>query len=240
MSYIQGFLLPVPHDKKDAYREMAEGAVPFFRKHGMVRMVECWGEDVPRGETTDMYRGVDAAAGENVVFSWVDWGSKEICDKAAAAMMEDPEMKMPDDMPFDSKRMVYAGFETLGEQGGDGETGYVQGYVAPVPKANRQAFADMCAAMRDIASDSGALRAVDGWGENLEDGKVTDFKRAVKCEDGEAVAFGFTEWPSRQVYEEGREKMRADRRMPGPGDMPLDGKRLIFGGFEVLLDTDRE
>lgn len=241
MTYIQGFLVPVPQDKKAAYREMAESAVPFFKKHGMVRMVEGWGDDVPRGETTDMYGGVKAEEGETVVFSWVDWGSKEACDKAAQKMMEDPEMQMPGDMPFDGKRMVFAGFDALGEKGGGGAANYVNGYVAPVPTENKRAFADMCAAMRDMATDHGALRAVDSWSDSIEDGKTTDFKRAVKAKDGEAVAFGFTEWADKAAYEKGMEAMRADDRMPGPGsEMPLDGKRMIYGGFDVLLDTDQE
>ena len=241
MTYIQGFLVPVPQDKKDAYREMAQGAVPFFQKHGMVRMVETWGDDVPHGDTTDMHKGVKAEDGENVVFSWVDWGSKEVCDKAAEKMMEDSEMEMPSDMPFDGKRMVFAGFEPLGEKGEGGAPAYVHGYVAPVPKAKREAFADMVAAMREIAVDAGALRAVDSLAGNIEDGKVTDFKRAVKATDEEAVAFGFTEWASKEACDAGMAKMREDSRMPPPGsDMPVDGKRMIFGGFEVLLDTDQE
>jgi uncharacterized protein YbaA (DUF1428 family) len=134
---------------------------------------------------------------------------------------------------------VYAGFETIGETGSAGDAGYVQGYIAPVPKKNKQAFAEMCAQMRDIAADCGALRSVDSWSEEIKDGKVTDFKRAVKAEEGEAVSFGYIEWPSRQAYEEGSAKMRKDKRMANL-DMPLDGRRIIFGGFEVLLDTDRE
>ena len=241
MTYIQGYLVPVPEGNKQKYSEMAKSAVPVFAKHGMKRMVECWADDVPHGETTDMYRGVEAEDGEVVVFSWVDWGSKETWKKAHKAFSEDAEMDGPGEMPFDGKRMVFAEFDLVGEAGEGGATKYVQGYVVPVPKDKKDAFTDMCAAMREMAIDHGALRAVDSYAASLADGKVTDFKRAVKAEQGEGVGFGFTEWASKEAYEKGMEKMRADDRMPAPGsDMPVDGKRMIFGSFDVLLDTDQE
>lgn len=241
MTYIQGFILAVPEDKKDTYLKMAIDAAPYFEKHGARRTVECWGDNVPHGKTTDMYGAVNAEDGEIIVFSWVDWPSQAVCDKAHEAIGKDESMQPPEDMPFDGMRLIYAGFEMLGESGDGGASGYVQGYVAPVPKGNRDAFANLCATMREVAIDSGALRAADGWGENIGDGKVTDFKRAVKAEEGEAVAFGYVEWPSKEAFEEGSAKMREDSRMPAPGSaMPLDGKRIIFGGFKVLLDTDQE
>lgn len=241
MTYYQGFLIPVLPEKKDAYRVLAEESAPFFAEYGAQRTVEGWGENVPRGETTDMYRGVDATDGENVVFSWIEWDSEEAYWKAHDSMGEDERMEEPAEMPFDGMRMVYAGFDALGESGDGGVAGYVQGYIAPVPKPNRDAFADMCATMRNVAVDCGALRAVDSWSEKIPKGKVTDFKRAVKAEDGEAVAFGFVEWPSKEAFESGSAKMREDSRMPPPGsDMPLDGKRMIYGGFDVLLDTNQE
>ena len=138
-------------------------------------------------------------------------------------------------------RMIYAGFEILGESGDGGTPGYVQGYVAPVPLDRRRDFEAMCAAMRDVAIDCGALRATDGWGTDIADGKVTDFKQAVAAKDDEAIAFGYVQWPSKQAFEQGSAKMREHENMPAMGsDMPIDGKRLIFGGFEVLLDTGRD
>lgn len=240
MTHFQGFVIPVPPENKDAYRKMAVESAPFFTEYGARRIVEGWGEDVPRGTTTDLYRAVDAVEGENIVFSWIEWDSEEACQQAHEAMMKDERMKMPPEMPFDGKRMIYSGFDILGARGEGGTTGYVQGYVAAVPRDNRDAFADMCAAMRDVAVDSGALRAVDGWAEDTPDGQVTDFKRAVKADEGEAVAFGFVEWASKDAFDAGLAKMHSDDRMPQPGsEMPLDGKRLIYGGFAVLLDTDR-
>ncbi len=241
MGYFQGFIIPVPEVNKGAYLKMAQESVPLFTDYGAQRIVECWGSDVPRGELTDMYGAVKAEKSENIVFSWIDWGTKEAFDKAHKDMGNDERMEEPAEMPFDGMRMIYSGFETLGERGTSGPAGYVQGYVAPVPKEKRQAFADMCETMRDLAIDNGASRAADGWAGEIEGGKVTDFKRAVQAKVGEAIAFGYAEWPSKEAFETGAEKMREDKRMPAPGaEMPMDGKRLIYGGFEIILDTDSQ
>ena len=113
MSYVDGFVVPVPGDKKDAYLAMAAKSAPIFREHGATRMVECWGDDVPDGKVTDFKRAVKAEAGEAVVFSWIEWPSKAARDEGMAKFMADPRMKMEDGMPFDGKRMIFGGFATL-------------------------------------------------------------------------------------------------------------------------------
>jgi uncharacterized protein YbaA (DUF1428 family) len=115
--YIDGFVVPVPNDKKDVYREMAAKMVPVFKEFGMLRMVECWGTDVPDGKVTDFKRAVKAEPGENVVFSWMVWPSKAVRDEGHKKMMSDSRMQMGSDMPFDGKRMIIGGFEVLLDSG---------------------------------------------------------------------------------------------------------------------------
>ena len=113
MSYIDGFVIPVPHGKKDAYRKMAAEAAPIFLEYGATRIVECWGDDVPDGKTTDFKRAVKAESEENVVFSWIVWPSKSMRDEASKKIMQDKRMPFGPDVPFDGKRLIYGGFEVL-------------------------------------------------------------------------------------------------------------------------------
>lgn len=118
MSYIDGFVIPVPEGKKEAYRKLAQDAGQIFIEHGATRVVECWGDDVPDGKLTDFKRAVAAESGEKIVFSWIVWPSKQARDEGNKKAMEDPRMKNPPpDMPFDGKRMIFGGFELLVETG---------------------------------------------------------------------------------------------------------------------------
>jgi len=112
MSYIDGFVIPVPEGNKDAYLTSARKAAEVFKRVGATRVVECWGTDIPDGKVTDFKKAVKAEGGENVVFSWIEWPSKEARDRGNKAMMEDPEMKNME-MPFDGKRMFFGGFEPM-------------------------------------------------------------------------------------------------------------------------------
>jgi uncharacterized protein YbaA (DUF1428 family) len=111
MSYVDGFLLAVPSDKRDAYRASAEKMWPLFKEWGAIRHVECWSDDVPHGKATDFFRAVKAEDSESIVFSWIEYPSKEVRDAASKKMREDPRMKeMGDAMSFvDGKRMVFGG-----------------------------------------------------------------------------------------------------------------------------------
>ncbi len=85
-----------------------------FIEYGATRVLECWQDDVPKGDTTDFYGAVKAGDNEAVLFSWVEWPDKETRDAAMPKMMEDPRMDIEKNpMPFDSKRMIYSGFTPI-------------------------------------------------------------------------------------------------------------------------------
>jgi len=114
--YIQGFLIPVPEGKKDAYRAVAQKFADIMQHHGMIEVVEAWEADVPDGKLTDFRRAVALEEGEKVVFSWVIWPDKETCEAAHNSMMsEEFAAEVGKDMPFDGKRMVFGGFEPIVE-----------------------------------------------------------------------------------------------------------------------------
>lgn len=115
---------------------------------------------------------------------------------------------------------------------------YVDGFVAAVPTANRGAFLSHAKDSAVIFKEHGALNCVECWGDDVPEGKLTSFPMAVKREDGETVVFSWVLWPSKAVRDAGWEKIMADPRMTTEANpMPFDGKRLIFGGFEAILEA---
>jgi uncharacterized protein YbaA (DUF1428 family) len=117
MSYVDGFVVPVPAGKKSQYSELAAKAAEVFKEYGAERIVECWGDDVPDGKVTDFKRSVQAQPNETVVFSWIVWPDKKTRDAGAEKMRNDPRMQMNDQTPFDGKRMIYGGFEVMLDTG---------------------------------------------------------------------------------------------------------------------------
>ena len=112
---------------------------------------------------------------------------------------------------------------------------YVDGFVAAVPTANKTAFRDHAEAEAAMFREHGALAVVQCWGDDVPDGKVTSFPMAVRCRPDETVCFSWILWPSRQVRNEAMPKIMSDPRLDRTTvPMPFDGKRLIYGGFEVL------
>ena len=240
MAYIDGFVIAVPAANKEAYAKHAAQAAPIFREFGMARLVECWGDDVPDGKVTDFRGAVQARPDEVVVFSWMEYPSKAARDAAGEKMMSDPRMKaMGATMPFDGQRMIYAGFDVMLDEGPRGRPGYVDGTMMPVPVANKEAFRAWAATMAALFREHGATRVLDGWGDDVPDGKVTDFKRAVKAKEGETVMYGWVEWPSKDVRDIAWGKMMADPRMqPDKTQPPLfDGQRMVYGGFTPIVDA---
>lgn len=117
MTYVDGFLIPVPEAKKDDYRRMAEMAAPIFIEYGALHVSENWGDDLMKGKTTDFYMAVKAEEGENIVFSWITWPDKETRDRGNRAAMEDPRFKEWEGVEvFDGKRMIFSGFSNFVDQ----------------------------------------------------------------------------------------------------------------------------
>ena len=118
MSYVDGYVIAVPTAEKEAYIKLAEEASVVFKDHGAISVVENWGNDVPEGEITSFPMAVKCTEEETVVFSWIRWPSKEVRDSGMKQAMEDPRLKNmgPDSVPFDSKRMIFGGFETIVEK----------------------------------------------------------------------------------------------------------------------------
>lgn len=237
MTYVDGFVVAVPTANKQRYIDHAEKALDLFKEFGVTRMVEGWGDDVPRGEVNDLYGAVQAKDDETVLFSWVEYPDKATRDAAGQKMMTDPRMKEAGEMPFDGQRMIYAGFELLNEAGPGGDCGYVDGIVIPVPAANKEAYRAFCTTVDAAFLEHGAARVVDTWGDDVPDGKVTDFHRAAKVEEGETVAFGWVEWPSKDVRDAAWEKLMGDARLAAAGSSrPFDGRRMMFGSFIPVVD----
>jgi uncharacterized protein YbaA (DUF1428 family) len=114
MSYIDGFVAAVPTANREAYRKHAEAGALVFKEHGALKVVECWGDDVPEGKLTSFPLAVKRGPEETVVFSWIVWPSRPARDAGMAKVMADPRLQ-PDvnPMPFDGKRLIYGGFEVL-------------------------------------------------------------------------------------------------------------------------------
>jgi uncharacterized protein YbaA (DUF1428 family) len=115
MQYVDGFIVPVPKKKLNAYRTLARKAAKVWREHGALDYRECVAEDVKVGKWTSFPQSVKLKPNETVVFSWITYKSRKHRDKVNAKVMKDPRISNmdPKTMPFDGKRMIYGGFETF-------------------------------------------------------------------------------------------------------------------------------
>jgi uncharacterized protein YbaA (DUF1428 family) len=113
---------------------------------------------------------------------------------------------------------------------------YIDGFVAAVPTANREAYQAHARLAAAVFKEHGALGVVECWGDDVPEGKLTSFPMAVQRKPDETVVFSWIRWPSRAARDEGMSKAMADARIAGM-EMPFDGKRMIFGGFEVLFEV---
>ena len=246
MSYIDGFVLAVPSANKQNFIAHANKGDSAFIDHGATRVVECWGTEVPKGKTTDFQGAVAARDDETVVFSWIEWPDKarrdDVMDRMDEIGKTDERLNpQKNPMPFDGKRLIYGGFEPIVERGEAAGDSYVQGFVIPVPTDKREDYRRMAEEAWAMFRDYGALRVVEAWGDDVPDGKITDFRGAVKAEPDENIVFSFMEWPSREVCDAASEKMMKDERMKPPEGyaMPFDPKRMILGGFTRVVTLEK-
>lgn len=246
MSYFDGFVIAVPTANKQKFIAHANKGAGAFLDHGATRVVECWGVDVARGKTTDFQGAVAAKDDETVVFSWIEWPDKASRDNVMHHMDElgkSDERLNPakNPMPFDGKRMIYGGFEPIVEQGEQASDSYIQGFIVPVPSAKREDYRKLAEKAWAMFKGYGALHLVEAWGDDVPDGKVTDFRRAVKAAPHEEVVFSFMEWPSREVCDAATKKMKDDEHMKPPEgtQMPFDMKRMVYGGFARIVTREK-
>ncbi|TPG50357.1 DUF1428 domain-containing protein [Rhodanobacter glycinis] len=118
MSYVDGFVVPVPQQNLAAYRTMARKAGKIWREHGALEYIECVADDVKPGKLTSFPQAVKLKDGEVVVFSWIVYASRRDRDRINKLVMTDPRlaaMMDPKSLPFDARRMFFGGFKTLVE-----------------------------------------------------------------------------------------------------------------------------
>jgi len=121
---------------------------------------------------------------------------------------------------------------------------YIHGFVIAAPTANKQKFIDHAKLADSLFMELGAVRILECWGDEVPDGKQTDFRRAVQAKQDETVVFSWVEWPDKATRDramaEMQERMKTDDRMnPEKNPMPFDGMRMIYGGFEPVVTLEK-
>lgn len=116
MSYVDGFVLPLPKKNLETYRRLASEAGALWKEHGALEFRECVGEDLDVDMGLPFPKALKVKSGETVVFSWIRYESRAHRDEVNRKVMADPRMaEMPKEMPFDVERMLYGGFEVIVE-----------------------------------------------------------------------------------------------------------------------------
>ncbi|NLA67866.1 MAG: DUF1428 domain-containing protein [Gammaproteobacteria bacterium] len=235
MTYYTGAVSAVPTARRQDYIDYARAVWEVFQRYGATRMVETWGVDVPHGKLTDFHRAVEAAEDESIAFSWITWPDRDSADAAWRKMQEDGAMDALPKMPYDGSRMIFGGFAPVVEEGGTAAGRYYQGFALAVPEANKAAYVDAARKAWTLFDRTGALGLVEAWGDDVPRGKRTDFYRAAAAIEGEVPVFSWIAWPDRATCQAAEEAMRADGEMEI--EMPFDGKRMVWGGFEPVFDS---
>lgn len=240
MTWFTGSITAVPTANRQKYIDHARVTWPVLQRHGATRMVETWGVDILRGEANDLYRAVNARDDESVVFSWIEWPDKATADACWQRMMNDPAAAALPDMPFDGSRMIFGGFEPVFEGGTDRGAGYFQGFTLAVPEQNRATYVKMAReAWEEMFRSRQCLGIVECWGVDVPHGNLTDFYRATSAVAGEVPMFSWTAWSDRATCDAAARSMEAEMEGQEFPEMPFDGARMMWGGFEPVFDSDR-
>lgn len=113
---------------------------------------------------------------------------------------------------------------------------YIDGFVAAAPSDGKEAYLAFAKKAAELFKEYGAVRVVENWGDDVPEGKTTDFRRAVAAREGQTVVFSWIEWPDKATRDAGQQKMMTDERFQNMGDMPFDGPTMIYGGFTPIMD----
>lgn len=240
MTYYAGTVAAVPTKNRQIYIDHVHEAWPVFQRYGCTRMVEGWGVDIPKGKVTDFYKAVDAREDETIVFAWTEWPDKQAADAAWERMQAENAMMQISEMPFDGSRMIYGGFSPVFTAGSDQTAGYIQGFALAVPERNREAYIRMASeAWESAFAPNKCLGVVEAWGVDVPHGTKTDFYRATKAEDNEVPLFSWTAWADRETCDAATKAMEASMEGQEFPEMPFDGMRMFWGGFQVIFDSAR-
>jgi uncharacterized protein YbaA (DUF1428 family) len=135
--------------------------------------------------------------------------------------------------------MIMGGFKAIVEEGSAGG-GFVDGIIVPVIESRREDYRARASEMAKVFRKYGATRVVETIADDVNHGKVTDFYRATKAEDGETVAFSFIEWPDKATRDQAWGKIMGDESLRPTGELPYAGPRMFWGGFDKIVDTAQE
>jgi uncharacterized protein YbaA (DUF1428 family) len=117
---------------------------------------------------------------------------------------------------------------------------YIAGFVIPVPEEKMEAYRKWAENGAALFKEYGCIEIVESWEDNVPDGKLTDFRRAVHAKQGEKIVFSWQVWPDKASLESAEAKMREDKRFEVSGEIPFDAKRLIYGCFAPIYTMKRE
>ncbi|MAQ71888.1 MAG: RNA signal recognition particle [Alphaproteobacteria bacterium] len=117
---------------------------------------------------------------------------------------------------------------------------YIQGYLLAVPTKNKETYAKMAKEASDMFKNYGATEMVEAWEVDVKDGKHTDFRMATKAEKDESIVFSWIIWPDKETCDAAEKKMEEEYDPEKFGEMPFDGKRMMWGGFSPVFTFGRD